>query len=110
MNFIDVKNNLRGEVAIGKVKKRPSDYIDGFIYSNDKPVSTVYGSYMGFLDFDDVRYWDYRRVSPCKLYLENSKLESNYSYRKDLNNLLLGDMVVAQKEKEVAEQIQRTDA
>ena len=46
----DIKNNLY----------RTQDYFAGSIYKNGKEVSKVYGNYMGFIEFDGVRYWDLR--------------------------------------------------
>jgi len=39
---------------------RPQDYLAGEIKMNGKTVSTLRGNYMGFLDFDNERYWDVR--------------------------------------------------
>ncbi len=39
---------------------RPSDYIAGSIMHKGKPVCKYDGTYCGFLNFDDVRYWDGR--------------------------------------------------
>lgn len=30
-------------------------------------VSTLFGTYLGFINFDDMRYWDYRYVTPFKV-------------------------------------------
>lgn len=46
------------------VSRKPSDYFKGKIKKNDEVISKIYGSYMGFCEFDDVRYWDYRQVIP----------------------------------------------
>lgn len=49
------------------MKRKPSDYIDGDIMFKNKSVAKLYGSYMGFLEFDGVRYWDAREVLPFNL-------------------------------------------
>ena len=48
---------------------RPSDYFEGTITKDGKKVSTGYGSYCGFIDFDNVRYWDGRYLQAIKIIL-----------------------------------------
>ena len=45
----------------GGVKKNPVDYFKGEILHNGVPVNQIYGNYMGYADFDGVRYWDIRQ-------------------------------------------------
>ena len=62
----------------------------------------MYGSYMGFLEFDGKRYWDSRYVLPFRMKVRayifiigkilKSQLESDCSKRKDLINMLKGDL------------------
>lgn len=49
---------------------RPSDYIAGSIMQKGKSVSQFDGTYCGFLNFDDVRYWDGRYMQGFKINLE----------------------------------------
>lgn len=65
--FKDEKNNIECTITIGKVKKKPSDYFDGEIKVNGQVKSKVYGSYLGFIEFDGLRYWDFRYVLPTKI-------------------------------------------
>lgn len=51
------------------MKKKPSDYFEGNIIQNGKPVSKFYGSYCGFISFDGVRYWDGRYLQAIKIRL-----------------------------------------
>lgn len=44
----------------GKEKKKPSDFFSGHISMDGQQIFSVFGSYMGFIEFDGVRYWDYR--------------------------------------------------
>ena len=64
--FEDTKNNIRAEITFDSVKKKPSDYLSGEIKVNNKSVSKCYGTYMGFLEFDNLRYWDFRYVIPYR--------------------------------------------
>lgn len=72
INFIDEANNISATVIIGKVKKKPSDYVSGTIKVKDKIISNIYGSYLGFMEFDNVRYWDWRHVLPHKMGIANT--------------------------------------
>jgi len=40
--------------------KRTSDHFECQIFQDDIEVSTVKGSYLSFIEFDGVRYWDVR--------------------------------------------------
>lgn len=61
--FLDISATL----SIGSVRKKPTDYIEGEIIYKNKIVSKMYGSYMGFLEFDGKRYWDSRYVLPFRM-------------------------------------------
>ena len=54
-------------MTLGKVKKKPTDYVEGDIKQNGKIVSKMYGSYMGFLEWDGIRYWDARDILPFRI-------------------------------------------
>jgi hypothetical protein len=75
--FNDVANNIVAEISINSVKKRPTDYLSGTIKVNGKEVSKIYGTYMGFIEFDDVRYWDYRYVLPYEPIILKSNIGSD---------------------------------
>ncbi len=54
-------------MSIGSVKKKPTDYVEGEIIYKNKAVSKLTGSYMGFLEFDEKRYWDARDIYPFRM-------------------------------------------
>jgi hypothetical protein len=62
MKFEDKKNNLLSEIEFDNVRWKASDYFSGEIKKDGKRVSKILGSYMGFIEFDKQRYWDYQFV------------------------------------------------
>lgn len=83
--------------SIYNSKFRPSDYFDGTITQDGKKVSTAYGSYCGFIDFDNVRYWDGRYLQAIKIVLAEKTLESDFRNRSDLVTLKDGNLIKAQE-------------
>lgn len=66
-----MRNQIRkDEEKVQIVLFRPSDYFDGTINQDGKPVSKFYGTYCGFLNFDGTRYWDGRYLQGVKIKLE----------------------------------------
>ena len=70
----------------------------------------MFGTYMGYMEFDGQRYWDIRdqqwlEVVPC----EEKRLLSDSLHRKDLVALEQGMMDTAQTYKEELENLQRHD-
>lgn len=59
ITFTDKANCITAEISIGDVKKKPSDYLAGTIKQHDRIVCNIQGTYMGFIEFDALRYWDY---------------------------------------------------
>ncbi|CAD8170761.1 unnamed protein product [Paramecium octaurelia] len=110
LQFIDEANNLKCIVQLGKVKNKPTDYFEGEIKRGKTTLSKLFGSYMGFADFDGVRYWDARVVKPFAMQILKSSLESDHAKRTDRIFMVQGDMDKAQSEKERLEQLQRKDA
>jgi len=110
MEFSDEGNKIYCNIAFGKVKKKPSDYIEGTIFVNGEPMSKITGTYLGWLEIDDKRYFDYRFTQPFECKIVRSPLHSDFQYRPDKLLLALGHYDEAQKEKEQLEHIQRTDA
>ena len=45
---------------MGTIKKKAQDYFTGAIFVNGNKVCDIKGNYMGFIDFDGVRFWDVR--------------------------------------------------
>jgi hypothetical protein len=93
---------------------RPSDYFQGDIMQGNKKVAVVHGSYLGYINVDNTRYWDYRFIQPYKVYFifefakintPDETLESDMRKRIDLLALKTGDIAFAQAEKEKLEEI-----
>jgi len=59
-DFEDEKAGITAQYTIGTKKGR--DYVHGWIKKHGKKVAELNGSYMGYLEFDGVRYWDIRRM------------------------------------------------
>lgn len=55
---------------------------------NGKEISNVFGNYMGYMDFDGIRYFDYRMIDdiyhPYEDLPENKTLQSDSTKRLDL--------------------------
>ena len=58
--FDDEANGLTGFIKYGAYAMKKQDFIWGEIFKNGKKVCTIEGNYMGYMDFDKVRYWDLR--------------------------------------------------
>ena len=93
---------------IGKVKKKTQDYFEGHILKDGNPVCKVTGNYMGYMNFDNERYYDAREVDrvyyPLKAVGEPS-LASDSTKRQDSVILKTGNYDAAQLEKEKIEQL-----
>lgn len=97
------------DIVIGKTKKRPSDYLEGQIKdAAGKVLSNCTGTYCGYIDFDGVRYWDYRHSEVPAINFLNV-LPSDSEVRKDLITLRQGNIEEAQVAKEELEELQRFD-
>ncbi|CAK69397.1 unnamed protein product (macronuclear) [Paramecium tetraurelia] len=110
LSFVDEANNLNCIVQLGKVKNKPTDYFEGEIKQGKTVLSKLFGSYMGFADFDGIRYWDARVIKPFAMQILKSNLESDHTKRTDRICMIAGDINKAQVEKERLEQLQRNDA
>ena len=64
VEFNDTENDLKGiiEFSASHSWSTPQDFITGRILAKGEAISTLRGNYMGFLDFDGVRYWDVREA------------------------------------------------
>jgi len=82
--FSDESNGLYAKISMGKVKNMPSDYLKGDIMYNGKIMSSIGVTYLGYIDFDKTRYWDYRRVTPLKINIQKGILPSDHLFRLDL--------------------------
>jgi hypothetical protein len=96
-------------INIGKEKNKPTDYVSGVIKNgNNIEMGDLTGTYLGYLDFDGVRYWDARYVRPYKIKF-TQVLESDSESRKDMIVLKAGNVELAQTSKEELENLQRND-
>lgn len=114
LKYIDEKNKIICKVKIGEVKGKPSDFLYGEIFKENKKISVLTGSYLSALFWDDVKYWDIRDNFPITMldYSENfSKyiLPSSSIHRSDRRLLELNMVEEAQEMKEKLENIQRKD-
>ena len=112
--FQDQDNDIQCDVKLGEVKGKPSDYVTGLLMCRGEVVSQLGGSYMGYLEWDKVRYWDRRESSPFAVSSIQASfdltLPSDSEARPDLRLLRQGQIDAAQKAKEDLELAQRTDA
>lgn len=60
VTFTDESNGVTGFIEYGAYNFRKQDFVWGEIHQNGQKVSDVTGNYNGYLDFDEVRYWDVR--------------------------------------------------
>jgi hypothetical protein len=64
--FKDERNGFSGYYILGQggpTKNSPKDYLTGEIFKDGVLVSKIRGNYMGYLDFDGVRYFDGRDMN-----------------------------------------------
>lgn len=96
-------------INIGKIRGKPSDYLEGQIKNQDSnSICTLTGTYLGYLEFDRIRYWDVRENHPFKIKYTQI-LQSDSECRKDILTLRSGDINAAQQAKEDLENLQRLD-
>jgi hypothetical protein len=73
-------------------------------------LSSLEGSFLGFLDFDGKRYWDIKASSVrSEVRLKEQHLPSDSRLRADRNALAAGDEPTAQQEKVKIEERQRRE-
>lgn len=53
---------LTATLKFGKVKRKATDYFEGAITMGQQEICKIYGTYMGYIEFDGVRYWDHRQI------------------------------------------------
>ena len=83
--------------------------MSGQIMLGDKVLSTISGSYLEQISFDDVKYWDIRENFGVTIIEPEIKLLSDSTLREDLNLLDQEKMEEAQQAKEKIENLQRYD-
>ena len=83
--------------------------MQGIIYdAGGNQLSKLEGTYLGYLEFDKIRYWDARYVRPYAIRYQQALL-SDSETRKDILVLRSGNVDQAQTAKEELENIQRND-
>lgn len=106
--FTDHTYGYTCSIKVG-LKGKPSDYLEGNLCDKTgKVISKAFGTWIGYLDFDGVRYWDVRQIKPATIsYYPN--LPSDSEIREDLKLLREGLVDEAQIAKEKIENLQRDD-
>jgi len=119
--FTDEKNKIRCRISFGNPEGKrglPSDYFEGVIerYDPSNPekegtevVSNVDGSWVGFVDFDKVRYWDVRTTEKMTMSKPKNLLPSDSVFRGDSIALKKKDYNTAQAAKLHLENVQRQE-
>jgi hypothetical protein len=111
MFFRDETHGLQTKFKLGNYKeKKLSDYFIGEIKDdNGKILSKFKGSYLSYIEFDGVRYWDIRRNIDIDYYPVKDQIKGSSIYREDCQLLYERKMQEAQKAKEKIEELQRYD-
>jgi len=117
--FVDTKNNLRATIQYGPSERVgvPSDYFEGCLEKFDpaqpdkegQVLSNITGSWVGFCDFDKVRYWDINSCSKLSMSAPVTLLKSDSRNRPDRIALAAKDITLAQAEKIRLEETQRRE-
>ncbi len=110
LKYEDKQNDIVASITFGTVPKKPQDFFTGEIKKRGKTVNRIYGTYLGFLEFDGRRYWDIRDAEMFPIMKPEAILPSDARHRPDLCTLLTGDVEAAQARKEELEEAQRKDA
>ena len=113
-NFVDEKNGIEAYYTFGEAgRKYPKDYFVGEIKKDGVVVSKIFGSFMGYVDFDGVRFWDGRRMQNFEILPVDPRnaltLTSDARNRIDSVALKAGDVDTAQQNKDRLENWQRAD-
>lgn len=114
IEFNDYENNIYAYFDIGAYKMKSQDYIYGHIEKDGEKICEITGNYVGFVDFDGVRYWDIRdaeliHTKPRDEDVVPDSLPSDSVRRTDRIFLAERPIEEAQVEKERLENLQRHD-
>jgi len=107
--FKDLTHGFECTIKYGSAKKKPSDFFSCEIKLKDIKVCSVLGSYLSFIEFNDVRYWDIRENVPVKSYDVPCQPQSSSINREDRILLEHKKVIQAQAAKEKMEELQRSD-
>ena len=111
LEWRDEKNNITAFVDFGSYFMKKQDYVWGEIHRDGEKVSEITGNYVGWLNFDDERFWDFREKDKVYFPIEPSPyhLDSDARNRTDGIYLVTRPIEEAQTEKERLESLQRND-
>lgn len=114
VEFEDKQNNIKAYINYTGYTFKKQDYCWGELFVDGARKHEIVGNYMGYLDFDGVRYWDYREKNKVHFTVDyeapaDQTLESQCTKRTDGIFLQTKTIDEAQEEKERLEDIQRTD-
>eukprot|EP00828_Plagiopyla_frontata_P046542 TRINITY_DN82_c0_g1_i5.p1 TRINITY_DN82_c0_g1~~TRINITY_DN82_c0_g1_i5.p1 ORF type:complete len:505 (+),score=74.81 TRINITY_DN82_c0_g1_i5:1335-2849(+) len=114
----DNQNDLQCQIKFydggGLFSKRlhKTDYFEGSIAkisSQNQSLCKVEGSWLEYMKFDGVTYWDLEKIRPLKLIQTEIPLPSDCRYREDLIYLAQKNLQLAQEWKVKLEVLQRAD-
>ena len=112
--FEDEANGIKAYIKFDAYRFKKQDFIQGEIEKDGKKICSIEGNYMGYVDFDGVRYWDLRDEAQFPKHFkpdlaEANPLPSDSTKRLDRMFLRELDYDTAQNEKENLEELQRKD-
>jgi len=109
IKFTDLTNGFECILKFNTVKKKPSDFFTGEIKIKGITVSKILGSYLSFIEFNGIRYWDIRENVKIKSMEVHQQIPSSSSLREDRILLEQKKLEQAQAAKEKLEELQRYD-
>lgn len=110
MTFKDEKNGLTCHFEFHAFDDVPNDVCSGELRdANDRVVSRLLGSWLGFVDWDGQCYWDINKHTPHAVHRSPNPLPSDSRYRADAILLNQGKLQESQDTKTRLEEEQRRD-
>lgn len=111
LTFVDTVNHISATFSLGNVSGKFSDYFEGDIINDEtkEMLSHFYGSYLSYIEFDGVRYWDIRENIDIEPYPIKNQIKSSSIYRPDSILLNQRKLEEAQEAKDQQENVQRRD-
>lgn len=83
VQFKDLNFGFECTIKFDSVKKKPTDYFSANIKLKNLDVCKVYGSYLSYIEFNGIRYWDIRENIPIEFIDVDNKLKSSSNVRRD---------------------------
>ena len=103
VTFTDEKNGIVAYYGFSGYMFRKQDFVWGELHQHGKKICEISGNYMGYLDFDQMRYWDAREKDHVFFPIageDQISLPSQASKRTDGRFLISVSLEEAQTEKE----------